>query len=149
MQRPFYRTASAGLVLIAACAVSACRYDEAVTPADVSAAGDRGTIPFASLLVDACQSQNIVQVETMSPYKTPTVGDRKLDATNDRFMISSPPDDVNQPVQYGGGTGICWSGGEVLGQFPPSTPWGDPYMHKTYGMLPGNVGGGADDTDVE
>src|SRR6185503_9242017 len=44
---------------------------------------------------------------------------------------------------------ICWTGGEILGQYAPSTYWGDPYMHSKYGMLPGHTHAGGNNPIVE
>jgi hypothetical protein len=136
-------------VLATVLAVNACRYDDPVTPRESSAARDRGTIANTSLMVDACVSPaTTVTVSGASQFSPSSdlEDNTKLDASNAQFLLSQS---VNHPVQYGGGTGICWSGGEVLGQFPPSDYWGDPYMHSKYGMLPGHTRGGGDDPIVE
>ncbi len=35
-------------------------------------------------------------------------------------------------VFVGGGSKLCWRGGQIIGQLPPSTPWAT--MHDSYGM---------------
>src|SRR5439155_15423901 len=56
-----------------------------------------------------------------STYETGSLaGSAKVDATTAQFLVDQG---TNVPVRVGGGNGICWSGGEVLGQFPPSTSW--------------------------
>jgi Big-like domain-containing protein len=72
------------------------------------------------------------------PGETPPY--TKVDATRVRFLY---PQSVNQPLEFGG-AGVCWRGGEILGQFPPSTPYWDPGMHTKYAMLPGHYIGGND-----
>src|SRR5437016_5246868 len=69
-----------------------------------------------------------------STYETGSLaGSAKVDATTVQFLVDQG---TNVPVRVGGGDGICWSGGEVLGQFPPSTSWST--MHDKYGMIPGS-----------
>src|SRR6266566_2374180 len=69
-----------------------------------------------------------------STYETGSLaGTAKVDATTAQFLVDQG---TNVPVRVGGGNGICWSGGEVLGQFPPSTDWST--MHDKYGMIPGS-----------
>src|SRR6266705_1236744 len=69
-----------------------------------------------------------------STYETGSLaGTAKVDATTAQFLVDQG---TNVPVRVGGGNGICWSGGEVLGQFPPSTSWST--MHDKYGMIPGS-----------
>src|SRR5207249_4431432 len=40
---------------------------------------------------------------------------------------------VIEPVYIGGGASVCWSGSQICGQWPPSTPWGT--MHDAYAVL--------------
>src|SRR5947199_2697924 len=76
---------------------------------------------------------------TLSGLRRPTyetgslASSAKVDATTAQFLVDQG---TNVPVRVGGGNGICWSGGEVLGQFPPSTSWST--MHDKYGMIPGS-----------
>src|SRR6266567_726955 len=79
-----------------------------------------------------------------STYETGSLaGTAKVDATTAQFLVDQG---TNVPVRVGGGNGICWSGGEVLGQFPPSTDWST--MHDKYGMIPGS-GGSANGVQVQ
>ena len=59
---------------------------------------------------------------------TTMVGNTKVDAATAQF--ASPAATV--VVHVGGGAGICWYGGEIVGDLPPSTPWAT--MHDSYGM---------------
>src|SRR6266705_1862852 len=69
-----------------------------------------------------------------STYETGSLaGSAKVDATTAQFLVDQG---TNVPVRVGGGNGICWSGGEVLGQFEPATSWST--MHDKYGMIPGS-----------
>ncbi len=63
----------------------------------------------------------------------------KIDATAAQWFT---PQAENQPTNFGGGVNLCWSGGEVLGQFAPSTPWNT--MHDKYGQVAQPNAGGAD-----
>jgi N-acetylneuraminic acid mutarotase len=66
---------------------------------------------------------------------------QKIDARTAQFTLDT---NVNQPTRIGGGRNLCWSGGEVLGRFPPSRLWSP--MHDTYGhQIDQNTG----DMDVE
>jgi hypothetical protein len=88
----------------------------------------------------ACQSQSGPTVTLnglrTSTYETSSLpASTKVDATTVQFLVDQS---INVPVRVGGGLGICWSGGEVLGQFPPSTSWST--MHDKYGIIPGSHG---------
>lgn len=52
----------------------------------------------------------------------------KVDATTALFAGGA-----NTPVRIGGGSGICYSGGVIIGRLPPSTTWSA--MHDTYAMV--------------
>ena len=85
-----------------------------------------------------CLSQTGTLV-SLSGFRTSTYdtgslsASEKVDATTAQFLVDQG---TNVPVRVGGGDGICWSGGEILGQFPPSTSWST--MHDKYGMIPGS-----------
>lgn len=51
-----------------------------------------------------------------------------VDATRALFARGA-----NMPVRLGGGSGICFSGGVIIGRLAPSATWGR--MHGTYGLL--------------
>ena len=71
-----------------------------------------------------------------STYETSSLSaSTKVDATSAQFLVDSS---INVAVRIAGGNGLCWSGGEILGQYPPSTPWNT--MHDKYGMIPGSGG---------
>lgn len=59
---------------------------------------------------------------------TNMASDTKVDASAAQFF----PAGATVVVHVGGGSGICWHGGEILGQLPPSTPWAT--MHDSYGI---------------
>ncbi len=52
----------------------------------------------------------------------------KVDATTALFAGGA-----NTPVRIGGGSGICYSGGVIMGRLSPSTSWSA--MHDTYAMV--------------
>ena len=54
------------------------------------------------------------------------------DATTAQFVL---PVTSHIVVHLAGGAGICWSGGEALGAFPPAASWNT--IHETYGMVAG------------
>ncbi len=51
-----------------------------------------------------------------------------VDASAAQWVTAAP----KIVVFVGGGSGICWHGGRIIGQLPPSTPWVT--MHDSYGM---------------
>ena len=55
----------------------------------------------------------------MSQYwDTSLADDTRIDASTAQFLTSSWA-----PVRLGGGSNICFHGGELIGQLPPSTSW--------------------------
>ncbi len=52
----------------------------------------------------------------------------KVDASTAQFLTPG-----NIATFIGGGPGICFHGGQIIGQLPPSTPYKK--MHDTYGMV--------------
>jgi hypothetical protein len=78
------------------------------------------------------------------PYLNTSLADNtKIDARNAQFTLDTTE---NQPTKIGGGRNLCWSGGEVLGRFPPSRLWKP--MHDTYGHLLSTNTGDADVEDI-
>lgn len=55
-----------------------------------------------------------------------------IDATTAQFVL---PVTSHIVVHIAGGAGLCWSGGEALGAFPPAASWNS--IHETYGMVAG------------
>lgn len=75
----------------------------------------------------------------LAPGKQPRPYDRDhvaagtvVDATGAQFLL---PTTSHIVVHVAGGAGICWSGGEALGAFPPNATWNT--IHETYGMVAG------------
>ena len=52
----------------------------------------------------------------------------KLDAATAQFTTPAL-----ETIYLAGGANICWSGGQVIGRYPPSTSWD--MMHDSYGMI--------------
>jgi uncharacterized protein YjdB len=89
--------------------------------------------PTGSCLTQAGPLVTLIGLRS-STYETGSLaGTSKVDATTAQFLVDQG---TNVPVRVGGGNGICWSGGEILGQFTPSTDWST--MHDKYGMIPGS-----------
>ena len=59
---------------------------------------------------------------------TSMASDTKVDASTAQFVAPS----AIVVVHVGGGSRICWHGGEIIGELPPSTPWST--MHDSYGI---------------
>src|SRR5206468_10371521 len=52
----------------------------------------------------------------------------KLDAATAQFTTAAL-----ETIYLAGGANICWSGGQVIGRYPPSSAWAT--MHHSYGMI--------------
>lgn len=64
-----------------------------------------------------------------APFQDTSLADgTKIAASAARFVTAD-----NIPVRLEGGSGVCWSGGALVGRLPPSTSWSR--MHDTYGMV--------------
>ena len=59
---------------------------------------------------------------------TNMVNATKVDASTAQFTSAG----ATTVVHVGDGSGLCWHGGEIAGQLPPSTPWAT--MHDSYGI---------------
>jgi uncharacterized protein YjdB len=81
-----------------------------------------------------------------SGYDNGSVADNtKVDATTAQFQAAIS---VNIPIHIGGGSSLCWSGGQIVGRSPPNTIYDT--MHDRYGMVVGTTGGaGAPNMRVE
>ena len=55
-----------------------------------------------------------------------------VDASGAQFVL---PTTKHIVIHVAGGEGMCWSGGEALGAFPPDASWNT--IHETYGMVVG------------
>ena len=71
--------------------------------------------------------------QTSALDNTSLAADTKLDASTAQFQSAA---DV--PIRVGGNPRVCYHGGQVLGQSPPSTPWST--MHDRYGMVVRDAG---------
>src|ERR1051325_146295 len=76
---------------------------------------------------------------TLPPGKQPRPYDRDhlaagtaVAATGAQLLL---PTTSHIVIHVAGGAGICWSGGEALGAFPPAASWNT--IHETYGMVAG------------
>jgi hypothetical protein len=66
--------------------------------------------------------------QTSALDNTSAAADTKFDASTAQFLTAA---DV--VTRVGGGAGVCYHGGQIVGQGPPSTPWST--MHDRYGMV--------------
>jgi len=71
--------------------------------------------------------------QTSALDNTSLAADTKLDASTAQFQTAA---DV--AIRVGGNPRVCYHGGQVLGQSPPSTPWTT--MHDRYGMVVRDAG---------
>jgi adhesin/invasin len=66
-------------------------------------------------------------VQTSAYFNIALADNTKIAAATAQFLTPA-----NRAIAVGGGSGICFSGGETLGQLPPATDWLT--MHDTYGF---------------
>src|SRR2546426_1150755 len=71
--------------------------------------------------------------QTAAIDNTSLATDTKLDASTAQFLTTA---DV--AIRVGGNPRVCYHGGQVIGQSPPSTPWTT--MHDRYGMVVRDAG---------
>lgn len=106
----------------------------AVGSATISAASGSDTVTAAVTVHGVpCLNQPGPTVTLSGPqdsalYNTGAAADTKFDASTAQFLT---PADV--PTRVGGNAGVCYHGGQVVGQGPPSTTWS--IMHDRYGMV--------------
>src|SRR5919201_826872 len=159
----------------AACIASALILVGCVTPNETPTAvetpktGVQGALATAPPPTEACLSLpggSITPVNGFTgdgdntwPKLFPLQSNNKLDARNAKFLVHDPMTDQNRDGFFGivllrssSGTDNngCWSGGEILGDYAPSTLWAswhnastgmlDHGMHDKYGMLLGDQG---------
>lgn len=83
-------------------------------------------------------------VQTAAYSNTNLADSTKVDARYAQFLVSYATSKF--AARHGGGTNLCWSGGEMLGQLPPATPWLQ--MKETRGLIASLNSGDADIEDV-
>ena len=71
--------------------------------------------------------------QTSAINNTSLAADTKLDASTAQFLTAA---DV--AIKLGGNANVCYHGGQVVGQSPPSTSWST--MHDRYGMVARDAG---------
>jgi len=71
--------------------------------------------------------------QTSAIDNTNLAADTKFDASTAQFLTAA---DI--AIRVGGNPTVCYHGGQVLGQSPPSTPWTT--MHDRYGMVVRDAG---------
>ena len=86
------------------------------------------TVTAPPLCLDQAGPMITVSGAQTSLDNTSMVADTKVDASTAQFAAPS----ATVVVHVGGGSAICWHGGEINGQLPPSTPWAT--MHDSYGI---------------
>src|SRR3989441_929649 len=89
---------------------------------------DAATAPprATTCLAQAGPTVTLTGVHT-TEYHNPSLANTKVDASTAQFMTGT-----NYPVRISGAN-ACWHGGEIIGQWPPSTSW--PTMIKTFAIL--------------
>jgi hypothetical protein len=94
--------------------------------------GQNGTAAITVTVPPLCLNQTgptitVSGVQTAFD-NTSMASDTKVDASTAQFV----PSGATVVVHVGGGSRICWHGGEIIGLLPPSTPWAT--MHDSYGI---------------
>jgi hypothetical protein len=111
----------------------------AAGPATITAAsgGDTATAAITvrgyPCLNQAGPTMTVSGPQTSALDNTSLAADTKLDASTAQFQTAA---DV--AIRVGGNPRVCYHGGQVLGQSPPSTPWTT--MHDRYGMVVRDAG---------
>jgi hypothetical protein len=106
----------------------------AVGSATISAVSESDTVTAAitvhgvPCLNQAGPTVTLSGQQNAALYNTSAAVDTKFDAATAQFLT---PDDV--PTRVGGSAGLCYHGGQVVGQGPPATSWS--IMHDRYGMV--------------
>ncbi len=86
------------------------------------------TAPGGSCLKQPGPTKTVSGLHTSRWHNMRLADDTRIDASTAQLVSS----EAKILVFVGGGRGLCWHGGEIIGQQPPSTPY--PTMHDTYGM---------------
>lgn len=84
-------------------------------------------------LNQAGPTTTISGVQTSAIDSTGVAADTKFDASTAQFLTA-----VDVAIRVGGNPSVCYHGGQVLGQSPPSTSWST--MHDRYGMVVRDAG---------
>jgi hypothetical protein len=134
------RNVLAASIVIGAVVWGACApRDELPSALDTSKPGRNGPFASAPPPPTPCSPNVLVSGATAYDQRNLAAG-TQLDARAAQFKITDPdpgPDHYFPIVLVGGGDGICWSGGEILGQYAPSFKYWNG-MHDKYAMLPGH-----------
>jgi len=106
-----------------------------VTATSQARSGTAAITVIASPTTGSCLDQvgsltTLTGVTTRGYRDTSLADNAKIDA---RTWISRLPMSVDIAVHLGGGVGGCWSGGEILGAWPPNTIFD--VMHTKYPMV--------------
>src|SRR5205823_2029030 len=83
--------------------------------------------PTSSCLQGTGPLLTVSGVKTAQYENQSLAANTRIDASHAQFLTTAWA-----PVRLGGGSNACFSGGEVIGQLPPSTPWST--MHDVTGM---------------
>ncbi|MGE5803594.1 MAG: Ig-like domain-containing protein, partial [Gemmatimonadota bacterium] len=95
------------------------------------------TVTAAGSCLDQVGPLTTLTGVSASPYIEENLADNtKIDA---REWQSRLPVALDDAVKIGGSAGACWSGGEMLGAWPPNTIYD--VMHSKYPMVVGGSGG--------
>ena len=91
------------------------------------------TVRGSPCLNQAGPTTTLSGMQTAAINNTGLAPNTKLDASTAQFLTAA---DV--AIKVGGNANLCYHGGQVLGQSPPSTPWTT--MHDRYGMVARDAG---------
>ena len=132
LNRPVTWSSSSGLMATVSSAGLVIGHTAGSATITASSEGKSGTaaltVTAPPLCLDQAGSTLTVSGAQTSFDNTSIASDTKVDASTAQFASPS----ATVVVHVGGGPGICWHGGEIDGQLPPSTPWAT--MHDSYGI---------------
>ncbi len=132
VNRPVTWSSSSGLMATVSLAGLVTGHTAGTTTITATSEGQSGTAAITVTAPPLCLDQagpTITVSGTQTSFdNTNMATNTKVDASTAQFVSPS----ATVVVHVGGNAGICWHGGEILGQLPPSTPWST--MHDSYGI---------------
>lgn len=84
--------------------------------------------PAVACLATGGSVISVTGVQTSGFADTSLADNVEVDASTAHFLTTA-----SVPIRLGGGSNVCFHGGTVIGEQPPSTSWSE--MHETYGMV--------------
>ena len=132
LNRPMTWSSSSGLLATVSSAGLVTGHRAGSATITATSEGQSGTAAITVTAPPLCLDQTgptiTVSGAQTSFDNTNMATNTKVDASTAQFVSPS----ATVVVHVGGSAGICWHGGEILGQLPPATAWST--MHDSYGI---------------